>query len=158
RQRCTVLFIDDKSNSDAEMELHSIAHGVLSMERHSPDYGAMRRRLQVLKLRGTDFRTGYHDYTIRRGGLEVFPRLIPAEHKISYARESVRSGLERLDALLGGGLARGTSTLILGPAGTGKSTVASQYAAAAAARGEHTALFLFDESIATHFERSSALA
>jgi circadian clock protein KaiC len=139
------------------MDLHSIAHGVIALERHSPDYGVMRRRLQVVKMRGTDFRTGYHDYIIRRGGLEVFPRLVAAEHKVSYARESVKSGLQRLDDLLGGGLARGTSTLILGPAGCGKSTVASQYAVAAAARGDHTALFLFDESIATHFERSAAL-
>jgi circadian clock protein KaiC len=157
RQRCTVLFIDDKTGDVGDTHLHSIAHGVLSLERHSPEYGAMRRRLQVIKLRGSDFRAGYHDYAIRRGGVEVFPRLVAADHKARYAREPVESGLAPLDALLGGGLARGTSTLILGAAGTGKSSLATQYATTAAARGEHAALFLFDESFATLFERSAAL-
>jgi circadian clock protein KaiC len=157
RQRCTVLFIDDKTGDMGDTHLHSIAHGVVSMERHSPDFGTMRRRLQVIKMRGSDFRAGFHDYAIRRGGVEVFPRLVAAEHKTRYAREAVKSGLESLDALLGGGLARGTSTLVLGPAGTGKSSIAAQYAVAAAARGEHAALFLFDEAVATHFERSGSL-
>jgi circadian clock protein KaiC len=157
RQRCTVLFIDDKTGDMGDTHLHSIAHGVVSMERYSPDYGAMRRRLQVIKMRGTDFRAGYHDYTVRRGGVEVYPRLIAAEHRTRYAREVVPSGLAPLDALLGGGLARGTSTLILGPAGTGKSSIANQYAVAAAVRGDHAALFLFDESIGTLYERSAGL-
>ncbi len=157
RQQCTVLLLDDKTGDVGDTHLHSIAHGVISLERHSPDFGAMQRRLQILKLRGQDFRGGYHDYAIKRGGVEVFPRLVAAEHKTSFAREAVKSGLEPLDALLGGGLARGTSTLILGPAGTGKSTIANQYAVAAATRGERTAFFLFDESIETLFERSSSL-
>lgn len=157
RRRCTVLFIDDKTGDMGDTHLHSIAHGVISMERHSPEYGAMRRRLQIIKMRGKDFRAGYHDYTIRRGGVEVFPRLIAAEHKAPYHRELVLSGLEPLDALLGGGLARGTSSLILGPAGTGKSSVATRYAVAAADRGEHAAMFLFDESTETLLERSEAL-
>ena len=157
RRRCTVLFIDDKTGDVGDTHLHSIAHGVVSMERYSPDYGVMRRRLQVIKMRGRDFRAGYHDYAIRRGGVEVFPRLVAAEHKTRYVREEVKSGLDALDALLGGGLARGTSTLLLGPSGVGKSTVATQYAVAAAARGEHAALFLFDETVATHSERSAAL-
>ena len=157
RRRCTVLFIDDKTGDVGDTHLHSIAHGVVSMERYSPDYGVMRRRLQVIKMRGRDFRAGYHDYAIRRGGVEVFPRLVAAEHKTRYARETVKSGLDALDALLGGGLARGTSTLLLGPSGVGKSTVATQYAVAAAARGEHAALFLFDETVATHSERSASL-
>jgi circadian clock protein KaiC len=140
-----------------DTHLHSIAHGVVSMERHSPDYGTMRRRLQVIKMRGSDFRAGFHDYAIRRGGVEVFPRLVAAEHKARYAREAVKSGLGPLDALLGGGLARGTSTLILGPAGSGKSSVATQYAVAAAGRGDHAALFLFDEAAETLFERSAGL-
>ncbi len=157
RQHCTVLFIDDKTGEMGDTHLHSIAHGVISMERHSPEYGTMRRRLQVIKMRGSDFRAGYHDYAIRRGGVEVFPRLVAAEHRVPYAREAVLSGLGPLDDLLGGGLARGTSTLILGPAGTGKSSMASQYAVAAAGRGEHTALFLFDEAVETLFERSAGL-
>ncbi|MFO0877462.1 MAG: ATPase domain-containing protein [Gemmataceae bacterium] len=157
RQRCTVLFIDDKTGDVGDTHLHSIAHGVISMERHSPDYGMARRRLQVIKMRGSDFRTGFHDFAIRQGGIEVFPRLVAAEFKTRYQREAVPSGLEALDTLLGGGLARGTSTLLLGPAGSGKSSVATQYAVAAAQRGEHVALFLFDEGIDTLFERSAAL-
>jgi circadian clock protein KaiC len=157
RQRCTVLFIDDKTGDAGDTHLHSIAHGVISMERQSPDYGAMRRRLQVIKLRGADFRAGFHDYAIRREGVEVFPRLVAAEHRTPYLRETVKSGLAPLDALLCGGLARGTSTLIMGPAGSGKSSVSTQYAVAAAARGEHSALFLFDEGIDTLFERSAGL-
>ena len=157
RQKCTVLFIDDKTGDMGDTHLHSIAHGVISMERHSPEYGTMRRRLQIIKMRGSDFRAGFHDYAIQKGGVEVFPRLIAAEHKRVYAREPVTSGLAPLDALLGGGLARGTSTLILGPAGTGKSSVATQFALAAAGRGEHAVLFLFDEAIETFLERSAAL-
>jgi circadian clock protein KaiC len=157
RQHCTVFFIDDKTGDVGDTHLHSIAHGVISLERHSPDFGTMRRRLQIVKLRGRDFRAGYHDYTIKRGGVEVFPRLVAAEHRVPFKREAIKSGLEPLDALLGGGLSRGTSTLLLGPAGTGKSTVANQYVMAAAARGEHAAMFLFDESVATLFERSEAL-
>jgi circadian clock protein KaiC len=157
RQKCTVLLIDDKTSDAGDAHLHSLAHGVISLEHHSPDYGTMRRRLQVIKMRGSDFRSGYHDYVIRRGGLDVFPRLVAAEHKAAYSREVIESGLGALDDLLGGGLARGTSTLILGPAGTGKSTLATQYAVAAAGRGERAALFLFDESIDTFTERSAAL-
>lgn len=157
RQQCTVLLIDDKTGEGSDMHLHSISHGVISLERLTPEYGPMRRRLQVLKLRGRDFQTGYHDCQIQRGGVEVYPRLVAAEHKGAFASEAVKSGLEALDALLGGGLARGTSTLILGAAGTGKSTVASQYAVAAATRGEHASIFLFDETAATFLERSSGL-
>lgn len=158
RMHCTVLFIDDKTGDAGDTHLHSIAHGVISMERHSPDYGAMRRRLQVIKMRGSDFRAGYHDYSVQRGGVQVFPRLVASEHKTSFARDVVKSGLAPLDALLGGGLSRGTSTLILGPAGTGKSTVASQFAVAACRRNEHASVFLFDESEATLFERSSGIS
>jgi len=156
-QQCTILFTDDKTGEHSDMHLHSIAHGVICMERQAPEYGTMRRRLQVLKLRGRDYQTGYHDCQIKRGGVEVYPRLVAAEHKGAFAREAVKSGLGPFDALLGGGLARGTSTLILGAAGTVKSTLASQFAVASAARGEHATIFLFDESVATFLARSSGL-
>lgn len=157
RTQCTVMLIDDKTGDVGDTHLHSIAHGVISMERNSPDYGIMRRRLQVIKMRGSDFKAGYHDYAIHRGGVVVFPRLVAAEHKKRYRHESVSSGLKPLDDLLGGGLGRGTSTLIMGPAGTGKSTLACQFAVTAAARNEHSALFLFDERTDTVFERTTAL-
>jgi len=157
RQHCTVLIVDDQTGSERDEHLHSIAHGVISLERQTQEYGTMRRRLQVAKMRGREFREGYHDFVIRRGGVEVYPRLVAAEHRTGYAREPIQSGLEGLDALLGGGLARGTSTLVTGPAGTGKSTLASQYAVTAAAKGEHAAIYLFDESVATFRERSAGL-
>jgi circadian clock protein KaiC len=157
RQDCTVVFTDDRTAEGADMQLHSISHGVITLEHRAPDYGAMRRRLRVAKMRGRDFREGYHDFLIRRGGLEVFPRIVAAEHGTPYTRESIKSGLDPLDALLGGGLARGTSTLVLGPAGAGKSSVATQYAVAAARRGDHALVFLFDESIETFLERSAGL-
>jgi circadian clock protein KaiC len=157
RQQCTVLFIDDKTGDMGDTHLHSIAHGVISMERHSPEFGTMRRRMQIIKMRGSNFRAGFHDYGIVRGGVEVYPRLVAAEHKVQYAREAIKSGLVPLDTLLGGGLARGTSTLILGPAGTGKSTLASQFALAAGERKENVALFLFDEAVETLYERSASM-
>ena len=157
RQRCTVLFIIDRTGDNAEMELQSIAHGVISLERTSSDYGSAKRRLHVVKQRGREFQAGYHDLKIRRGGVAVFPRLVASEHSNGYARESVTSGLESLDALLGGGLAKGTSTLVLGASGTGKSALASQYAAATAKHGGHAAIYLFDESIVTFLERSTSL-
>ena len=157
RQQCTVLFIDDRTGEERDMHLHSLAHGVISLERHTPEYGAMRRQLLVNKLRGRAFREGYHDFNIQRGGIEVFPRLVAAEHRSAPVRQTVKSGLEPLDALLGGGLAKGTSTLILGPAGTGKSSLATQFAWSAAARGEHAIVFLFDESMPTFHERSAGL-
>lgn len=157
RQRCTVLFITDRSSDNSDMELQSIAHGVIAVERRSSDYGAMRRRIQVVKQRGRAFRGGYHDLVIQRGGVQVFPRLVASEHRRSVAREPISSGLRSLDALLGGGMMQGTSTLMLGAAGTGKSIIATKYAMASAERGEPAVVFLFDESIATYLERSSAL-
>src|SRR5262249_21252844 len=127
----------------------------MSRERQTQEYGTMRRRHQRAKMRGREFREGYPDFVIRRGGVEVYPRLVAAEHRTGYAREPIQSGLAGLDALLGGGLARGTSTLVTGPAGTGKSTLASQYAATAAAKGEHAAIHLVDESGATFRQRSA---
>jgi circadian clock protein KaiC len=150
-------MVDDPRSENVELAISSIASGIITLEREATEYGAFRRRLQVLKMRGREVREGYHDCRIRRGGLEVYPRLIAAEHTTSYTRESIKSGLTALDARLGGGLARGTSSLFLGPAGTGKSSLAAQYARAAAARGDHAAVFLFDESIATYLERSAGL-
>lgn len=153
----TVLMVDDLRADIADLAISSIATGIITLDRSATEYGAYRRRLQVVKMRGREVREGYHDFRIRRGGLEVYPRLVAAEHVTSYARESIKSGVTELDALLGGGLARGTSSLVLGPAGTGKSSLAAQYARAAAARGDHAAIFLFDESIATFVERSRGL-
>jgi circadian clock protein KaiC len=153
----TVVMVDDPRSEVADLAIASIATGIITLDRDATEYGAFRRRLQVLKMRGRQVREGYHDLRIVRGGLEVYPRLVAAEHSTSYARESVKSGVEALDRLLGGGLARGTSTLILGPAGTGKSSLAAQYARAAAARGEHATVFIFDESIPTYIERSRGL-
>ncbi|HLZ46964.1 MAG TPA: ATPase domain-containing protein [Gemmatimonadales bacterium] len=157
RTGATVLMVDDPRSGNVELAIASIATGIITLERDATEYGAFMRRLQVLKMRGRAVREGYHDCRIRTGGLEVYPRLIAAEHTQSYARASIKSGLAELDELLGGGLARGTGSLFLGPAGSGKSSLAAQYARAAAARGDHTAIFLFDESIATFLERSAGL-
>ena len=140
-----------------DLQLQSIAHGVVSLERRSPEYGVMQRRLEVLKMRGKPFRPGYHDYSIARGGLQVFPRLVAAEHHDDFDAAQVNSGVAGLDALTGGGLDKGTSTLLMGPAGSGKSTLATQYAVAGAARGERGALFLFEESRKTFLARSAGL-
>jgi circadian clock protein KaiC len=157
REQCTVLMVDDPRAQNAELAISSIASGIITLEREPTEYGAYRRRLQVLKMRSRAVREGFHDCRIVRGGLEVYPRLVAAEHATSYARETIKSGVPALDRLLGGGLARGTSSLFLGPAGTGKSSLAAQYARAAAARGDHAAIFLFDESIGTFLERSAGL-
>lgn len=154
----TVVFIDDLTAGGAEdRHLHSIAHGVVSLERVAGEYGSVRRRLQLRKLRGTSFREGYHDFSIERGGVRVFPRLVAAEHRTDLDFESIPSGLASIDELLGGGLAKGTSTLIVGAAGTGKSTLAMQYACAAGGRSQRVGLFLFDESLRTFTERSRGL-
>lgn len=156
-RRSTVLLLDDQSSHDSSVQLHSLAHGVVSLERHSPEYGVMQRRLQVLKMRGRSFRHGYHDYTIEKGGLAVFPRLVASEHRGQFPPELVKSGIAELDALVCGGIDKGTSTLLLGPAGSGKSTIATQYAMTAAERGERAALFLFDEAETTLLNRSASL-
>ena len=156
-RNCTVLLLDDRTSDESDLQVRSIAHGVLTLEQLSPEYGAERRRLRVVKLRGKPYKGGFHDFTIVKGGLDVFPRLVAADHHDHFEREKVYSGVGPLDELLGGGLDRGTSTLILGPAGSGKSSVAVQYVAAAAARGECGAIFAFDESTATLLARSAAL-
>lgn len=154
-RHCTVLLLDDLTMPDRN--LHSIVHGVLSLEHATPDYGVQRRRLQVLKYRGTHFRGGYHDYAIRRGGLEVFPRLVAAEHRQQSLREPLSSGVDALDKLLGGGLERGTSTLVMGVPGTGKSTLTALFVAYAAGRGEPSAMYIFDESRHTLLARADGI-
>ena len=154
---CTVLLLDDMTASDHDLQMQSIAHGVVLLEQLSPEYGADRRRLRVLKYRGARFRGGYHDYVIRKGGIRVFPRLVAAEHRQMTERQKLPSEIPELDALMGGGLEEGTSTLIVGAAGTGKSTLGAQFAVAAAERGEKAALFLFDESVQTLVSRCGSL-
>jgi circadian clock protein KaiC len=156
-RRCTVLMLDDRTAEGPDLQLHSIAHGVIALDSDSPAYGRLRRQLQVLKFRGSDFASGFHDFTIRRGGISVFPRLVAAEHGSSFPRSLIVSGVRSLDALLGGGVERGTSTLLTGPPGCGKSTIAFQYAAAAAQRGDHAAAFMFDETKAAMLARSSGI-
>jgi circadian clock protein KaiC len=156
-KRSTVLLLDDRTSEPGDMQLQSLAHGVLSMQQLPPEYGGDRRRLRMMKLRGAPFISGYHDFSIRQGGLEVFPRLVAAEHHEPYERTPLSSGLVALDTMLGGGLTRGTSTLIVGPAGTGKSVIASLYAIAAARRGEKAAIFAFDELRRTTIERADSL-
>ena len=156
----TVLLLDDKmdkSGTGVDPHVLSLSHGVIEMESFSPDYGMSRRRLRVVKLRGVKFREGYHDYTIETGGLRIFPRLIAAEHHATFRRAHVSSGIKEFDDLLGGGLDRGTATLILGSAGTGKSTLALQYAAQLAADGERSMVFAFDETRSITLARAKAL-
>jgi circadian clock protein KaiC len=160
RHGCTVLLLDDKMTGHVvgpDPHVLSLTHGIIEMEQLSPDYGVSRRRLRVTKLRGVKFREGYHDYTICTGGLRIFPRLVAAEHHVQFRREPVSSGLKELDGLLGGGLDRGTTTLILGPAGTGKSTLALQFAVQMASTGERGIIFTFDENLGIMQARAKAL-
>jgi circadian clock protein KaiC len=156
-RRCTVLLLDDLTAAEHDLQVQSIAHGAILLEHTMPAFGPPRRRLSVTKYRGSDFRGGYHDYAIRRGGLDVYPRLVAAEHRRESTRERMPSGLAGLDKLVGGGLERGTSTLIQGAAGTGKSTISALFCARAAERGEHAALFIFDESVSTLLSRLDGL-
>jgi circadian clock protein KaiC len=156
-RKCTVLLLDDLSSHAEDLQLHSIAHGVVLLQQIALEYGAERRRLSVTKMRGIEFRGGYHDFTIKRGGLAIYPRLVAAEHHKEFHGERVGSGSEGLDALLGGGLDRGTSALFIGGAGVGKSTAALAYAVSAAERGENAVLFAFDEGVATIFARAHGL-
>ena len=156
-RKCTVLLLDDLTAGDDNGQAHSLAHGVMSMEQPAPDYGSERRRLRVMKLRGVKFRGGWHDYSITTGGLVVFPRLVASEHRPEVKNENITSGIPELDALCGGGVSRGTSMLIIGPAGAGKTTIAMQFASAAMRRGEHTAVFLFDENLQTLMARCSSV-
>lgn len=156
-RQCTVLLLDDRTDTATDGHLQSIAHGVVSLEQLIPLYGSHRRRLRITKLRGVDFRGGYHDYIIREGGIETFPRLVALEHNKTFERGTASSHIPALDAMLGAGLDRGTSALFLGPPGTGKSVLATQWALAAAKRGERAAIYAFDESTTTLERRSDSL-
>jgi circadian clock protein KaiC len=156
-RKCTVLLLDDMTSTAHDLQVHSIAHGAVRLEQLYPEYGTERRRLLVQKFRGVRFRGGYHDFVIKQGGIEVYPRLIASEHRHALQAEKLGSGITELDRLLGGGLEQGTSTLIVGAAGTGKSSIAAQFVAAAAQRGQNSALFIFDESIQTLLTRAAGL-
>jgi circadian clock protein KaiC len=152
-----VLVLDDKTSEPGDLQLHSIAHGVISLAQTMSGFGAQRRRLHVVKMRGVQFRGGYHDFAIERGGLCVFPRLVAAEHDATFIDKAFSTGLAQLDSLLGGGLVPGTSTLLSGPAGVGKTTTVVQCMVAALNRGEKAAYFLFDERLPTLLTRSASL-
>jgi circadian clock protein KaiC len=156
-RKCTVLMLDDLTSEQRDLQVQSLAHGVVRLEQLNPEYGSERRRLTVPKYRGVSFRGGLHDYAIRRGGLEVFPRLVASEGPTANRFEKLGSGIPEIDALLGGGLERGTSTLLVGAAGTGKSSLAAQFAAEEARRGGRAAMFIFDESRHTLEQRAAGL-
>jgi circadian clock protein KaiC len=153
----TVLMLDDLTSEVADKTVHSVAHGVIRLEELAPDYGAERRRLRVMKYRGTRFRGGWHDFVILTGGVKAFPRLVASEHRTKFTRGQMSSAIPRLDALLGGGIEQGSSVLVLGPAGTGKSTFVFQFIAAAVSRGEKAVMFIFDEELGLMFDRTRAM-
>ncbi|MGH9513139.1 MAG: ATPase domain-containing protein [Terriglobales bacterium] len=158
QRTCTVLLLDDLlMGGGHDLQLYSIVHGVISLEKLPQDYGDARRRLEVTKLRGSSFREGFHDYVIRTGGVVVFPRLIAAQSRGDLKISAVPSGIKELDALSGGGLDRGTSTLIMGPAGCGKTTVAVRWAVSAAEKGDCCAFFVFEEGRHTLVTRAAGL-
>ena len=154
---CTVLLLDDRTSLEEQLELHSIVHGVISLQKISREYGITRRRLEITKLRGCAYREGYHDCLIRTGGLVVYPRLIAAEYRTGVMKGAASSGIRELDELTGGGLDRGTSTLFMGPAGCGKTTIAMRWAVTAAERGESAAAFIFEETLGTLIMRAIGL-
>jgi circadian clock protein KaiC len=155
---CTTLLLDDLASADArdDRQLESVCHGVITLRCDQLPYGADRRQLNVLKIRGSTFLSGPHDFVIETGGVKVFPRIVPKKHHRDFVREHVSSGLEGIDALLGGGLDRGTSNLLMGPSGTGKSSLAVSYAHAAAERGERVALFVFDENLDLYLSKATS--
>jgi circadian clock protein KaiC len=155
-RKCTTLLLDDGS-AEADPQLKSLAHGILMLEQLAPEYGSERRRLMVLKIRGSKYRGGYHDFSIQTGGVSVFPRLVAAEHRRDFEHDSISSGIKGLDDLLGGGLTRGTSNLFIGPAGSGKSTIAMKFLLEAAKRGKKSVIYSFDETLGTVMARANKL-
>jgi circadian clock protein KaiC len=153
----TVVLLDDRSSSFGNIQPESLVGGNIVLERMLPQYGRARRRLYVTKVRGSDFREGYHDYEIVRGGVIIHPRLVAAEHHEKFARDTLTSGIANLDVMLSGGLTVGSTTLLLGPAGVGKSTIAMQFAVAAMKTGKKAASYVFDEVIDTLVDRTEKL-
>ena len=153
----TVLMLDDLTTDENDKTVHSVAHGVIRLEELAPEFGSDRRRLRVLKYRGNPFRGGYHDFVIETGGVRVFPRLIASEHRREFARSTLDTGHKPLDKLLGGGVERGSSVLILGPAGAGKSIIALTFLSSAVRRGERVAMFVFDEELGLLVDRAKGL-
>lgn len=157
KQQTTVLLLDDMTTESNDKTVHSVAHGVIALEEMARDYGAERRRLRVIKYRGRKFRGGFHDFTIETGGVKVYPRLVSAEHRGPIARDNVVTDSPALNNLLGGGVERGSSVLILGPAGTGKSLLALSFVVGAISRGEKAAMFVFDEELGLLTQRALGL-
>jgi circadian clock protein KaiC len=153
----TVLLLDDRTSENGDLDLHSLVHGVIRLEQLAPEYGGDRRRLRVLKLRGVGFRGGFHDFVLKKGGLKIFPRLTANEYSTTIEDNLLMSGVPQIDQLLGGGIDRGSSTLLMGPAGAGKSTLALQYAIAAAKKGEKAVIFAFDEGKRSILKRAEGL-
>ena len=157
RSGVTVLMLDDLTSDANDKTVHSVAHGVIRLDELAPEYGGERRRLRVIKYRGRRYRGGYHDFAIETGGVHVFPRLVSAEHRTAFARDLLATDSTEFDALLGGGLDRGSSVLVLGPAGTGKSLLALTFVKTAVDRGESAAMFVFDEEVGLLIQRAQGL-
>ncbi|HLI76141.1 MAG TPA: ATPase domain-containing protein [Acidobacteriaceae bacterium] len=156
-RRTTVMLLDDCTADGNDLQLQSIAHGVISLDKKQRSFGSSRRQMEIVKLRGSAYREGYHDYTIRKGGVMIFPRLVAAEHGEDFPSEQVKSGIKAMDAVMGGGVDRGSSVLVTGPTGVGKSSIAMQYAVAAANRGERAVVYLFDEVLRSAKLRANGL-
>ncbi len=152
----TVLLLDDRSAEGSDMQLQSIAHGVIRLDKVPRSYGITRRQIEIVKLRGSAFREGFHDYTIHTGGLQIYPRLVASEHNSEFPNERVPSGIPALDEMFLGGIMRGSSTLIVGPTGSGKSTLGMQYACSASQRGDRAIVYSFDEVLKTAKDRAEA--
>ncbi|MDF3037261.1 MAG: circadian clock protein KaiC, partial [Paucimonas sp.] len=156
-RKCTVLLLDDRTSEPGDQQLHSIAHGVITLEQLAQEFGKERRRLNIVKMRGIKFRGGYHDFILETGGITIFPRLVAAEHGSNFSPNVRPTGAPGLDELMGGGLVSGTSTLFVGPSGIGKTTLSVRAVLAALQRGERAAFYLFDEGLGTLYVRSAAL-
>ncbi|MDB6072338.1 MAG: circadian clock protein KaiC, partial [Verrucomicrobiales bacterium] len=154
---CTVLLLDDRSANRPDLQVESIAHGVITLLRESPGYGISKRLLHVMKVRGSEFREGFHDIILKKGGMKIFPRLVAGESSTPFAREDFSSGISQLDDLFGGGVGRGTSTMFMGPPGTGKSTLGILFAHELALQQEKSLVFLFDETVGTYLDRAAKL-